>query len=299
MPLTSDFYRELLDAMSDGVYFTDAERRISYWNRGAELITGYAAEEVIGKRCMDNILVHVDDEGRQLCLGMCPLSGTIKDGEVRRAEVFLRHKDGHRVPVLVRTARITAENGEVVGGVEVFSDNTSKVSAIEQVRTLESLAYVDQLTELPNRWVTERALESALNEMRRNEWVFGVLLMDVDRFKEVNDTCGHLAGDKALRMVAKVLSGSCRSFDTVGRWGGEEFLAIVKQVDEASLKAAGEKFRVLVEKSAVNLGDRAVRVTLSVGGAVAEVDDTVHTLLKRADERLYSSKEGGRNRVTV
>jgi len=294
-----NFYKSLLDNLYDGVYFVDRERRITYWNRGAERITGYSEAEVVGHRCMDNLLAHVDLEGCALCTGACPLARTMADRTSRETEVFLHHRDGHRVPVLVRTAPIFGSDGGVTGAVEIFTEHTSRVAALEQVKVLERLAYLDPLTELPNRRFAEMGLDAALNELNRFGWPFGVLMMDLDRFKEINDGFGHEAGDRVLRMTARTLASASRSFDLVGRWGGEEFLAVVKNVPPAGLRAAGEKFRFLVESSNLEVAGRRVSVTLSVGAASALPGETAGELVKRADGALYASKKAGRNRVTL
>ena len=101
----------LLDSLFDGVYFVDKERRIQYWSQGAKHLTGYSASEAVGRYCFDNFLVHVDECGCALCLTGCPLASTIADGDRREADVYLRHKLGHRVPVTVRVAPILIARG--------------------------------------------------------------------------------------------------------------------------------------------------------------------------------------------
>ncbi|MBN2339203.1 MAG: diguanylate cyclase, partial [Acidobacteria bacterium] len=224
MPQTPEFfpnlYRELLDAIADGVYFTDRERRIAFWNRGAEALTGYARDEVIGRRCMDNLLVHVDNAGTRLCFGACPLAATLENGEPREADVYLHHKNGHRVPVRVRVFPIRDDGGAITGAVEVFNDNTATRRAAAHLERMERLALLDHLTGIANRRGAEAAIRSRLEELRRNGWGFGVLLLDIDDFKAVNDSCGHETGDRVLRLVARTLEAGARSFDLVGRWGG-------------------------------------------------------------------------------
>ena len=109
------FYERLLDSLHDGVYFVNTERTIQYWNKGAELLTGYLASEVVGRSCYDNILAHVNEQGCGLCMNRCPLAATIADGVRRESEIYLRHKLGHRVPISVRVAPISNEEGRVVG----------------------------------------------------------------------------------------------------------------------------------------------------------------------------------------
>ena len=297
--MANTFYKDLLDNLSEGVYFTDRERVINYWNRAAERITGYRAEEVIGSSCKDGILVHVDAAGTNLCLKGCPLARTIDDGRPVEAEVFLHHKDGHRVPVLVRSSAVFGGEGRIVGAVELFADNTRQLAAIQKIGELERIAYVDPLTELPNRRYIEIHLQARYDEMRRYGWPFGVLLMDIDHFKGVNDARGHEAGDAVLKVVARTLRNASRSFDIVGRWGGEEFLAVLSPVDMENLRSIGERFRALVASSDTPVGEGTLRVSISLGGTTCGKRDTVASVLQRADGFLYRSKADGRNRLTV
>ncbi|HSN69564.1 MAG TPA: diguanylate cyclase, partial [Thermoanaerobaculia bacterium] len=213
-------YRTILDNLYDGVYFVDRERRITYWNRGAERITGYSAAEVVGSRCSDNILMHVDSHGTLLCRDLCPLAATMLDGSERTADVYLQHKNGHRVSVSVRISPLRSEQGEITGGVEVFTDNSQKLSAIARMEAFEKLAYLDPLTGTANRRFAEITLHARYEEFKRYGWPFGLIFIDIDRFKSVNDELGHAAGDEVLKMVAKTLMNSARTFDVVARWGG-------------------------------------------------------------------------------
>src|SRR5512137_669126 len=290
------FYKKLLDSLRDGVYFVDRERRITYWNRGAERITGYASDEVIGSRCSDNILMHVDSHGTLLCRDLCPLAATLQDGSERTADVYLRHKDGHRVSVNVRITPLRNERGEIAGGVEVFTDNSLKLSAIARMEAFEKLAYLDPLTGTANRRYAEITLHARYEEFQRYGWPFGVVFIDIDRFKCINDECGHAAGDEVLRMVAKTLMNSARSFDVVARWGGDEFIVVIANVDREQLITAANRFRSLVEQSGRDAGP-VLQVTISVGATLARSDDTEATLLERADRLMYQSKSAGRNRV--
>ncbi len=295
----SGFYKDLLDNMYDGVYFVDRQRKITYWNKGAERLTGYKGSNVLGKSCSDNVLVHVDDKGSCLCKGRCPLLRTINDRKVRETEVYLHHRDGYKVPVLVRTAPVYDAEGKIIGAVEVFSDNSSKISAIKKVEELQVVAYLDPLTGVGNRRYAEMNLYSRLDELRRYGWSFGALLIDVDKFKVVNDVYGHDIGDEVLRMIAKTTLGCLRSFDFLGRWGGEEFLVLVVNVDENQIYNVANKIRLLVEKSSFPIGRQRIQATVSIGATLAKPSDTVDTLVKRADQLMYLSKNSGRNTISV
>lgn len=292
------FFRSLLDNLYDGVYFVDHDRKITYWNRGAERLSGFSEEEVIGSSCKNNILCHVDAKGNLLCMGGCPLAATLKDGKERQTEVYLHHRDGHRVPVNVRVSPIRDQQEKIVGAVEIFSDNTRRNADQEKIEELRQLAFLDPLTALANRRYLEVTLRSRLEELVRFEWGFSVLFIDIDHFKEVNDRHGHETGDEALKMVAKSMAGCCRVFDMVGRWGGEEFIAIIMNVTKEDIHATADRFRRVIEHSALNVAGERLRLTVSIGATEARADDTAETIIKRADALMYRSKQSGRNCVT-
>jgi diguanylate cyclase (GGDEF)-like protein/PAS domain S-box-containing protein len=292
-------FRLVLDELHDGVYITDRERRIVYWNRGAERIAGRRATEMLGHRCSDNLLMHVDEQGQPLCTAGCPLSETLADGRPREASVYMQHAAGHRVPVRVQVQPLVDQQGSVLGAVEVFSDNSARLEALQKIEDLQALAYIDPVTGVGNRRYTEQTLQARLEELRRYGWSFAVLFIDVDHFKDVNDAFGHEIGDRTLHMVARTLAGSLRSFDFLGRWGGEEFVAVVPMQIDTQLAPLAARCRALVERSQLRHGDQAVAVTVSIGATMAEANDTMESMVARADELMYQSKVAGRNRVTL
>ena len=296
---TNSLFRDAMDSLPDGVYITDRERRITYWNRAAEELTGYQAEEVIGKRCADNVLMHVDDSGCLLCEGDCPLSRTLVDGRPHRGDIYLHHKSGHRVPVEVRVRAIWSRNGEVTGAVEVFSDNSRQKAVRERAKELAKFAYLDPTSQVGNRRYVEQELSRQLDQHSKHGTPFGIILVDLDEFKKINDTYGHAAGDAALVTVARTLSNCLRASDVIGRWGGDEFLAILPGITREVLAKTSEKLRGLVAQSAVCLDATEIQVTVSLGAAMASPGDSLDSLLKRADQHLYSSKQSGRNRVSL
>jgi diguanylate cyclase (GGDEF)-like protein/PAS domain S-box-containing protein len=291
-------FREILETVADGVYFVDRDRRILSWNRGAERITGFSRDEVVLTSCFENKLRHVDGEGTELCTGQCPLVGSMQDGAARNGQVFLHHKLGHRVPVEISVIPLRGAEGFIVGAVEVFRDVSSSNGA-SVIEDLRRMAFLDPLTELGNRRYAEISLDSRLHERARYGWPLGVLFNDVDHFTEINDRHGHATGDEVLRMVARTLRHAARASDFLGRWGGEEFLALLPNATEGDLAATAERFRVLVESSALRFPSGLVGVTASVGATLARPEDTRETVVRRADALMYEAKGGGRNRVVV
>jgi diguanylate cyclase (GGDEF)-like protein/PAS domain S-box-containing protein len=293
------FYKNLLDNIYDGVYFVDVNREIVYWNKSAEKLTGYRSSEIVGRYCWDNILMHVNNEGISLCKGFCPLVRAMAEQRMLEQEVFLRHKDGHRVPVLVRASPVRDPNGQVIGAVEIFSDNSPKITLIQRIEEIQKMALLDPLTQLGNRVYGDNHLHARLDEMCRYNTSFGVLFIDVDNFKRINDSYGHDVGDNVLRMVARTLRNSVRASDIVARWGGEEFVAILLAVTKDQLYALANKIRILIEQSSFFAVQSHINVTVSIGAALAQPGDTAETLMERADQLMYQSKISGRNTVTV
>lgn len=296
--MESQFYKSLIDNLYDGVYFVDRDRLITYWNKGAERITGYCAGDVVGRHCHANILDHVTDAGEHLCTESCPLMATIRDGTPRETEVHLRHVEGYRIPVLVRTTPIYDEQGKIVGAVEVFSNNQTLMKIRRRVDQLEQDVHRDALTGLGNRALLEMKLASALREYQEYGVPFGVLFMDIDRFKSINDTYGHQAGDAVLKNLSKNLSRHLRNTDVCGRWGGEEFVAILHNVDESNILKIAGKLLAMIANSTTTIEDIKLSATVSIGATVIRETDTRESIIQRADALMYQSKQAGRNRVT-
>ncbi len=300
MAVEINFYERLLDGISDGVYFMDRDRIIRYWNKAAERITGFKKQDVIGTACRDNVLMHVDDAGTSLCLAqLCPALATIMDGQEREAEVYLHHKEGYRLPVIARISPLRDDSGNITGAVEVFSDNRRMHEMTNRIEELERLALIDPLTRIGNRRYGEIHLENGFSHLNRYGWPFGILYMDVDHFKRVNDSHGHETGDKVLQMVAGTVLHNLRASDVASRWGGEEFLTVVPNVGPREIGTIGKKILALIEHSSLETADGPVKVTVSIGATLARQDESLESLVDRADHLMYESKRKGRNTMTA
>ena len=295
----SNFYKELIDNLYDGIYFVDRERVITYWNKGAERITGYSAEQAVGRSCKEKLLNHVTAEGTPLCDTACPMAACMEDGLPREADVFLHHISGHRVPVRVRAAPIRNEDGRIIGAVETFSANENMVKARHEIWEMRHAALSDHLTGIGNRRFLEGRLRAVIAEYSLGDGNAGLLFIDVDHFKKFNDIYGHELGDKMLKMVASSLSHNLRATDNIGRWGGEEFMVIVHEVQgREGLLTIASKLQKMVEWSRYDLGNESLTVTISIGATLLHPDDTAESFVRRADQLMYQSKRTGRNRIT-
>jgi diguanylate cyclase (GGDEF)-like protein/PAS domain S-box-containing protein len=296
----SGFFKDLIDNLYDGVYLVDLDRRITYWNQAAERLTGYTADEVLGKLCSGNLLAHVDQEGRPLCSSeLCPAAAAMREGAARDERVFLRHREGHRVAVRTKVAPIRGPEGRIVGALEVFSDDSAAVAAAQEIARLEDAALLDTVTGVGNRRFAELELDARIGALDRHGWALGVAFVDIDHFKAVNDTHGHAVGDAVLRLVAQTLKHALRSADTVARWGGEELVLLLADPGTGGLGGLCERLGRLVASAQVMHEGEPVKVTVSIGATLARAGERAGDVVARADRLMYASKDTGRNRVTV
>ena len=287
---------ELLDGLSEAVYLVDRDRTISFWNKECERLSGYSARDVVGRKCFDDILRHIDDEGRRLCLQLCPLAHTMRDGQTRRCRVWLHHREGHRLPVKIVAQPIRDHNGVIIGAIEAFTDDSSLAATRARLAEMERLAMVDSLTDVPNRRYLEMALSSRLAELRRYGVAVSVAILDLDDFKKVNDRFGHAVGDAVLKMIATALAANERTEDVVARLGGDEFVVVLQHADEETASQICERLRTLIAGSELEQDGIAVSVTASFGVTAATSEDDLDSVMRRADARLYHAK---RQRNTV
>ena len=287
--LLPEFHAAVLDAMAEGVYVVDRARRITYWNPAAARISGFDAEQAVGRWCGDGLLNHVDDQGASMCGANCPLLATIRDGQVRTTRAHMHHEKGHLTPVRVTASPLRDGSGAIIGAVETFTDD-SQVRAVEQqLRTAEMLALKDPLTGLDNRRAFDRTLEQRFAAWTRHRLPFAALAIDVDDFKAINDTHGHDTGDDVLTVIANSLANAVRATDAVFRTGGDEFAVLSGPITAPEVAELAARLRMVVSASRFA---GAISASISVGSAVVADGDDAASLLRRADARLLRAKRG-------
>lgn len=289
----------LLDQLQDGVCFADQENRITYWNQGAARITGLSKDLVLGRIADEQAFPHLEATGEEAFAAPGVHAWAREHNETVERELYLRHTTGKLVPVLTRVSPIQSGRGEVIGTLEVFSDVSTKLEERSRIEELEEIALICPTTEVGNRRYAEMTLRNALEELRRYGWDFGLLFIDIDHFKQVNDVYGHDVGDQVLRMVAHALRSTLRSFDFVGRWGGEEFIVVLPNINAEVLAMVSERCRLKVAEAVFQTEGRQLQVTISAGATLADSGEDMTSLVKRADELMYRSKRRGRNQVTL
>jgi diguanylate cyclase (GGDEF)-like protein/PAS domain S-box-containing protein len=281
-----------LNSIGDAVISTDLAGNVTYLNAAAERMTGWSQAEA---------------QGQPFTTVFCLINGATREPLPSRMELAIEQnkpvglpldsvlirRDGTEVSIEDSAAPIRDRGSQVIGAVIVFHDVTA---ARSMVLKMIHFAQHDFLTDLPNRLLLNDRLAQTISIARRRRKKLAVLFIDVDRFKNINDTLGHLMGDKLLQSIAKRLSTCVRDSDTISRQGGDEFVLLLADVEhtKAAGYSAAKILSAMTEKHCI--AEHDIHVTLSIGISVFPEDgEDAETLLRNADAAMYHAKESGRN----
>jgi PAS domain S-box-containing protein/diguanylate cyclase (GGDEF)-like protein len=282
----NEFYWKLLDTMRDGVYFANKKKRITYWNKAAEELTGYRSGEVLGRRCCDNVLIHIDSEGNSLCESGCPMLQAMDIGKTVECKLFLLHKDGHRLPVTISVNPVKNKKGEVIGAVQIFSDRSAKELFMDRIQKLENAGYIDPLTRIPNQKYIELHLKTRFWVMNQASLPFGILYMKIDQIEEIKKNYGPKTVEHVLKNAARTFINNMTSLDLIGRWEEDAFIGVFRNVDKDELDKIANMYRVLVGKTSF-FGDRQpLTITISTAPVLAEPTYNETTIVEKAKKVL-------------
>jgi diguanylate cyclase (GGDEF)-like protein/PAS domain S-box-containing protein len=298
----ADALQLLLFACPDGVIVSDESENVVLYTGAAEAIFGFAPVDVMTRPLAQLFASRADYERFKARLAT--------DGWMVNAEVGAARKDAPAFTAAISASRLRDRYGAELGAVMYVRDYT-RVRAIEDtlrdsnrrlndlVGNLDHVARHDGLTGLLNRASAIGGIESYMLSADPDTAHYGVALFDIDHFKSVNDSYGHLVGDEVLAWVAKVLRTTARQSDLVGRFGGEEFIVFLPGADLVATQRFAERVRSAVEHDRVRIDDD-LSVGVQISGGVASVPDGASNLadaIRLADDRLLEAKRAGRNQI--
>ncbi|GLO62867.1 hypothetical protein MACH09_33750 [Vibrio sp. MACH09] len=265
------------------------DREVIYWNAASTQLYGYSQQEALGKRLEELI---IPEPMRDAVVGF-HTDWVTNGNAIPAAELKLLHKDGYLVPVFSMHIMLK----EWTDVPEMFCIDIDMTEQHKAVTELERLAISDTLTKLPNRRFLEEELERRITEAKRFEQKVAVLFIDLDLFKEVNDTMGHAFGDQLLIQVSDRLRNKLRKYDTLSRFGGDEFVVILPNIgDKADVEAAANKLLNQFTKSFL-VAEQNIYSSASIGISIFPDDaTTTERLLQHSDTAMYQAKMAGRNR---
>lgn len=292
------FLNTIFNSIRDPFCIFDDEYRIIRVNEAYAGLKNKPISELIGRKCYE-LLEGMDG----ICKG-CVVSRTFDSGDPCAKDKQVSLPDGAEIHLEIFTYPILDDEGRVSHVIEYTRDITGRKKAEEEkqrlIERLEHLSRTDSLTGLINRRALADNLLYELDRAKRYGSELSLVLCDIDNFKEVNDTSGHDAGDRALQILSALLKTILRKTDIAGRYGGDEFMLILPQTSLSGAESLADK--ILSEIRNADIGSRhgkQIRLSVSIGVASLESDsDSVDSLVKRADAAMYASKHGGRNRVS-
>lgn len=282
-------YRDLVDSSPDLIFMLDSEGRFSFVNARVQYLLGCERDELLGRHFF-TVLHEEDIAQANYALSQMPENQRVS----RSIELRVKSRttpQGYRTFSHELVSGTDSKGAQVMHGVSRDVTDRNRADALILYQ-----AYHDILTELPNRVLFKDRLDLALVHMKRNGTQLAVVFIDLDRFKAVNDTLGHAAGDELLRQVTSRLKDSLRSGDTLARWGGDEFTVVLPGIGgvEDAARIAGKFVEVM--SSPFELEGQPVRVSASMGLALAPQDGTtVHALVRHADLAMYHQKTHGKS----
>lgn len=284
--------KAILSSITDGLISTDREGIINFINPVAERLLGKTSEQAVGQPLENIFLIQEGPAGKPRGLNLDRLASDL----VANEDFYLATGE-NRLPVELRGSLIRDEAGTVVGSVLVFRDITQRKLQEER---LNYLAIHDALTDLPNRLLFNDRLRIGLEQARRRNLKLGVIMLDLDFFKVINDTYGHSFGDLVLIEAGKILKQLTRKTDTVARFGGDEFTILLGELHTATTGLQIAERIVQAFNLPMTVDNRKLVVTASLGLALfPDHGLEPEELLKRADLALYAAKDAGRNRVKL
>jgi diguanylate cyclase (GGDEF)-like protein/PAS domain S-box-containing protein len=300
--LSTSILSYLIEESTDAVLIMDAQCIVRFVNGAMTKLSGYGVGELVGESISgllpDAVAPHHDKYVRDYVEGA---RVSIVLGRVREME--LRHRTGEIIPIELKALDLGTEGGIRYFGAFMIDlrrrkDSEAKNTAL--VTQLEQQALTDALTGLPNRRAFDLEAARVMAHAKREGWPVTVGIADIDWFKKVNDTYGHAAGDTVLRSVAHAVQSLVRGGDLFGRIGGEEFGLLLPRATTSQALIIAERIRALLADNPIVIeSNESIRITISIGLAQWNLDNSLETALARADAALYQAKLTGRNRIVV
>jgi len=284
--------RSITNSAQDAIIMMDPEGRISFWNPAAESILGYSRDEALGKILHQFLAPERYHEAYQAAYPEFRRTGR---GNVigKKLEVQALRKDGTEIAVAIALSAVHIQNQWHAVG--ILRDETERQT---QERELKRLATTDDLTGLANRRYFLGQVTPELERFRRYADPAALLMLDLDHFKQVNDTYGHAAGDAVLQHFAGITLTVLRRTDLIGRLGGEEFAALLPDTDSNGALQLAERLRWTLASLPIPVERGEIALTVSIGvTSFLHTDLQANAILIRADRALYRAKQAGRNRV--
>jgi diguanylate cyclase (GGDEF)-like protein/PAS domain S-box-containing protein len=295
----AEFVRAALDSVVAAVYLVDKAGKIVFWNAGAERITGYLRQEIVGHSALRDFLGHLDAESNFVSSDMLPVSIALRDGRDNEVQVSIRHKKGYRILARLHAAPIRNVDGELIGAVETFEESVFNTPIDERQSKLRDYGCIDDESGLLNHEVVQSHLRETLTMFAEHPVPFSVVCIAIDKLDEIKLRFGAGAVAALMRAAGQTLENSLRPTDFIGRWKENEFLAVLMECGSHEVGRVVERLRKMAFQCEVEWWGDMLHVSISLGGTSARAGDKPETMVVRAESALRRCGEQGGNHVCL
>jgi len=284
-----EIYRTILESLKTGLCVVDRQRRIVFWNGGAEAATGYLRHEVVGHLCNENILRHCNGISCELCGERCALTAVLHDAKPVEATGYLHHKAGHRIFVHLWILPLRDDHGSVIGTAQCFEGRTPNP---DRRTSGVAAGFLDPMTGISNHAMMQSRLREALATFTGMNIPFGVLCIHLHGMDHFRANYGPEAENSILRVAAQTVVNSLRPTDYVGRWANDQFLAVLTGCRTTSLEDIGDRIGRIVASGGIEWWGEELHLAVTVFKTLPQAGESLETLVQRIEQSIHGNSSG-------
>jgi PAS domain S-box-containing protein len=277
--------RNMLENLPVGLCVVDLRKRIVFWSSGAERVTNHLRHEVLGHSCIAEPLLHCDQPGCEFCDEHCPVARAMKTSQAVDSTGFLRHKDGHEIPVRIRAVPVHNQHGSIIGALSTFEELQVGIGERGE-GTSSSPDYQDHVTGVASRAMMQAHLQAKLASLSQGNCSHWVFLLQVQGLAHFRASLGTEAASSLLRVMVRTVESSLWTSDLVGRWNDDQFLLLVDGNREEGLHALSARIRRMLAAEGIEWWGERRSLPVLIVATSAETGDTVELLLQRLQKLL-------------
>jgi diguanylate cyclase (GGDEF)-like protein/PAS domain S-box-containing protein len=294
-----EILRAILQSLPTGLYVVNREQKILFWSDGAERITGYLRQDVLGRSWHENLAPPENSRNPAPAHPSAVIDSALRDGRSGVAEVSAKHKDGHRIPLRIHTVPVRDSRSVVIAAAQSFNEPAAVSAWDQRQNKLAAVGCLDTITGALNRNFILFHLRESLATFAEHHVPFSIVCIQVDRLDHFRHQYGPGAVSAILRAVAQTLEASLRPTDFLGRLDDHQFLAILTECTEAEIEKVTERLAKMVTYAEIRWWGDEISVTASFAGASVAPKETAESILDRAQESLRRALASAGNHVTL
>lgn len=294
-----EVFRAILEGLQTGIYVVNRNQKVLFWNAGAERITGYLRQDVLGRSWHENVAAAGNGANQGPADPAEAVQAALRDGATAVTQVSVKHRDGHRIPLRMHTVPVRDTTGSIIGVAQSFEEPVSVSDWDERQTKLAAVGCLNSVTGALNQNFILFHLRESIATFAEHQVPFSIARVQVDRLDHFRHQYGPGAVSAILRAVAQTLESSLRPTDFLGHLDDDQLLAILTECTAAEIDKVTERLKKMVTYAQIRWWGDEISVTASFGGTSAKPGDTSESMLQRSQKSLEQSVQSGGNAVTV